>query len=129
STPMTREANCSGSFAISVTASVQPESTMIQNSNEPSCAPHTAAIRYGHGSCVLEFCATYSSEKSLTRNAVASASSASSTKPVCPITSARDHCIQAASLRCAPPSPAKVCSRESDSAAISEKCPCSASIS
>ena len=40
------------------TAKVQPDSIRIHSSNEPSCAPQTALMRYISGSCECEFDAT-----------------------------------------------------------------------
>ncbi len=41
-----------------VTAPVQIASTSAHSSSDPSCAPHTPAMRYTSGRAVLEFCAT-----------------------------------------------------------------------
>ncbi len=59
STPSTRATMSLGKWLLNtLTAAVQPASISIHHSSEPSCPPHTAAMRYCNGSAELELEAT-----------------------------------------------------------------------
>ena len=55
---------------------VKIDSSQVQNSSEPCCPPHSEVTLYTVGSVVLEYAATYSSEKSLRSKPVHSATTA-----------------------------------------------------
>ncbi len=58
-TPSTRATKASGRPRLNrVTASVQPPRIKLHSSSEPSCAPHTAEMRYCTGNAELELFAT-----------------------------------------------------------------------
>ena len=59
STPSTRATMSSGKWRLNtLTATVHDASISTHSNNEPSCPPHTAAMRYSSGSAELEFDAT-----------------------------------------------------------------------
>ena len=86
----------------SATASAQPVSISTHSSSEPSCEPHVAARRYASGSCELECCATFSTEKSPVAKLYARQPNANATSRNCAMAAGRANAISAASRRYAP---------------------------
>src|SRR6266851_4300213 len=81
---ITRASNLSGKLRENiVTAKLHPPSINVHRSNEPSCDPHVAAIRYCSGNWELELVATFCTEKSLLTNDHARQPNASATNTAC----------------------------------------------
>src|SRR5207244_6479344 len=81
---ITRASNVSGKLRENiVTAKLQPPSISVHRSNEPSCDPHVAAMRYCSGNCELELVATFCTEKSLLTNDHAKQPNARATNNAC----------------------------------------------
>ena len=65
------------------TATVHKDRTNTHKSKDPSCDPHTAEALYKTGSCVLEFSATYLTEKSFVKNALINTKKATAIQKPC----------------------------------------------
>ena len=84
-TPSTRATISSGKCLLNpATAAVHTVRINAHNSSEPSWPPHTAATRKWMGSCELECCATYNTEKSLATKDMTRQAKAIETKKNCP---------------------------------------------
>ena len=100
---MTRATISSGRCFESIdTAKVHHASISTHSSSEPSCEPQLAATLYCSGSCEFEFCATFSTEKSLLTNEYTRHSHANVTKKACPRAAGRATAIHTRSPRAAP---------------------------
>src|SRR5688572_13833886 len=129
STPSTRLVIVSGMLRLNtLTATVQIACTSSHSGSEPSCAPHTAAKRKSVGSSELEFCATYSTEKSFTWNEYARHANAKAVNTNCPATARFVSAIQCGRRYAAPARPKKAWGSARQKARISAKCPSSAAM-
>src|ERR1019366_1155811 len=102
-TPNTRATISSGRCLLNVaTAAVQIDRMNTHNNKEPSWPPQIAAKRYCRGNPELECSATYSTEKSLWRKALARVANASAINTNCPNANGRAMLINTELLRAAP---------------------------